>query len=129
MDNRPPTDKPPTMSDKDYLIKRVSREYQIPEATVRTVVENSFRTAKAALSNHNSIELAGFGRFYFNLKKANHKLASNKGMVPILEKKRDAAVSQNRKDAIQRDLNGLIANTESLTKKINNDNGLSQSPY
>lgn len=67
--DKPYPNKPDTMSHKDYFILKVSQEWQMPVPTVRIIIENQFRTAKAALANDdiNSIELAGFGRFYFNL--------------------------------------------------------------
>ena len=65
-------DKPITMSDKEYLILKVSQEYQIPLPTVRTIIENQFRTAKQAFKDNKSIEIAGFGRFYFNDRKAQN---------------------------------------------------------
>jgi hypothetical protein len=42
----------------------------IPEKTIDAVVVHQFDSANDALNIHDSVEISGFGKFYFNKKKA-----------------------------------------------------------
>jgi hypothetical protein len=42
----------------------------IPEKTIDAVVVHQFDSANDALNVHDSVEISGFGKFYFNKKKA-----------------------------------------------------------
>lgn len=70
-------DKPKSMSVKDYLVRILSVKMNIPKATMEAVVDFQMEGAHNALKNHNSIEISGFGKFYFNHKKAQKKLDKN----------------------------------------------------
>jgi hypothetical protein len=74
--------KPISMSMKDYLIRVQSVKVMISEKVIEAVVNHQFQSASLAMRTNNSIELSGFGKFYFNTKKAIRRLAS-------LERKRD----------------------------------------
>lgn len=74
--------KPISMSMKDYLIRVQSVKAMMSEKVIEAVVNHQFQSASLAMRTNNSIELSGFGKFYFNTKKAIKRLAS-------LERKRD----------------------------------------
>ena len=126
--DKPIPNKPSSMSDKDYLIKRVSQEYQIPEKTVKVIIDNQFRTAKAALLEVNSLEIAGFGRFYFNIKKGEAKVKKHNLIIKKHKKELTTAYITNERTEY---LTGLIASNykqiKSITEKINH--GKSKAPY
>jgi nucleoid DNA-binding protein len=64
-------DKPVTLSVKNFLIRKVALDMMIPEKTVEAVVKHEYEQALKAIIKDRSVELSGFGRFYFNKKKAN----------------------------------------------------------
>ena len=74
--------KPISMSMKDYLIRVQSVKAMMSEKVIEAVVNHQFQSASLAMRTNNSIELSGFGKFYFNTKKAIRRLTS-------LERKRD----------------------------------------
>jgi hypothetical protein len=67
-------DKPISLSVRDYLIRKMAVKMMLPEKTIETVISHQFSSANEALSTNKSIEIAGFGKFYFNDGKAKKKL-------------------------------------------------------
>ena len=67
-------DKPISMSVKDYLVRTLAVKMMISEKTIETVINHQFQSANEAMDTNNSIEISGFGKFYFNEKKAQKRL-------------------------------------------------------
>lgn len=67
------TDKPISLSVKDYLIRKMAVKLMTPEKTIEAVVNHQFQSANQALVQNKSVEISGFGKFFFNHKKA-HKM-------------------------------------------------------
>ncbi|MFN9901185.1 MAG: HU family DNA-binding protein, partial [bacterium] len=67
------TDKPISLSVKDYLIRKMAVKMMVSEKTIEAVVNHQFQTAHDAIFQHKSLEISGFGKFFFNEKKA-HKM-------------------------------------------------------
>lgn len=67
-------DKPDSMSAREWITKKASISTMIPENIVRQVISHQFDSAYEALENNNSIEISGFGKFYYNTKKAIKEL-------------------------------------------------------
>jgi hypothetical protein len=63
--------KPTTMSVKEFIIKRMAISMVISEKIIDNVVSHQFDSANDALNTNDTIEISGFGKFYFNTKKAN----------------------------------------------------------
>lgn len=69
------TDKPISLSVKDYLIRRLAVKMMLSEKLIETVVNHQFQSANEALFQNKSVEISGFGKFFFNEKKAHKTLA------------------------------------------------------
>ena len=67
-------DKPISMSVKDYLVRTLAVKMMISEKMIETVINHQFQSANEAMDTNNSIEISGFGKFYFNKKKAKKRL-------------------------------------------------------
>ena len=63
-------DKPISLSIKDYLIRRIVADTAISEKTVSAIIDHQFNSMVEATKSGDSVEIAGFGRFYFYRKKA-----------------------------------------------------------
>lgn len=63
-------DKPISMSVKDFLIRTLAIKMLTSEKTIEAVVNHQFQSANEAMGTNKSIEISGFGKFYFNDKKA-----------------------------------------------------------
>ncbi len=63
-------DKPISMSVKDFLIRTLAIKMLTSEKTLEAVINHQFQSANEAMHIHKSVEISGFGKFYFNDKKA-----------------------------------------------------------
>ena len=63
-------EKPISMSVKEWIIKKMSINMVISEKVIDSVVTHQFDSANDALNINKSVEISGFGKFYFNNKKA-----------------------------------------------------------
>ena len=69
-------DKPINMSVKDYLVRTLAVKMLISEKTIEAVINHQFQSANEAMDFNNSLEIAGFGKFYFNEKKATKRIGA-----------------------------------------------------
>lgn len=67
-------DKPISLSVKDYIIRKLAVKMMTKEEVINAVVSHQFQSANEALHKNSSVEISGFGKFYFNYKKAKKKL-------------------------------------------------------
>lgn len=79
-------DKPVSMSVKDYLIRTLAVKMLTSEKTIETVINHQFQSANEALDLNNSVEIAGFGKFFFNNKKAIKRVSQLNNKIVALEK-------------------------------------------
>lgn len=104
-------DKPISMSVKDYLIRTLAVKMLVSEKIVEAVVNHQFQSANEAMDLNNSIEIAGFGKFYFNEKKATkrliHLIAKKQGMEKIIadentseQRRRSSRVTLEKTEAL-----------------------------
>ena len=71
-------DKPSSMSVREWIIKKIAQEIIIPEKTIRRVITHEFDSGLEALEKFNSVEISGFGKFFYNEKKAKRETKKNK---------------------------------------------------
>lgn len=64
------TDKPISLSVKEYLIRRMAVKMMVSEKVLEAVVNHQFQSAHEAMGQHKSLEISGFGKFFFNDGKA-----------------------------------------------------------
>jgi len=79
-------DKPISMSVKDYLVRTLAVKMMVSEKTIETVINHQFQSANEAMDLNNSIEIASFGKFYFNEKKAQKRLSALNAKKGAMEK-------------------------------------------
>jgi hypothetical protein len=63
-------EKPASMSIKEWIIKKMSINMVVSEKIIDSVVTHQFDSANDALNTNKSVEISGFGKFFFNGKKA-----------------------------------------------------------
>ena len=68
--------KPAAMNIKDYLIRLLAVKILTSEKTIDAVITHQFQSANEALDLNNSVEISGFGKFFFNNKKAIKRLGA-----------------------------------------------------
>ncbi len=79
-------EKPASMSLKEWLIKKIAIKLVISEKIINEIITHQFDSANDALETCKSIEIAGFGRFIFNQKKANTQMAKLLSQKSMYEK-------------------------------------------
>lgn len=67
-------DKPSSMSVREWITKKVATTLIIPENVIRRVISHNYDSAYEALEKNKSIEISGFGKFYYNEKKADKEI-------------------------------------------------------
>jgi nucleoid DNA-binding protein len=112
-------DKPISMSVKDYLIRTLAVKMMMSEKVLETVVNHQFQSANQAMDTNNSVEISGFGKFYFNEKKAKKRLISLEGKKKLMERYiEDPNVSDQKRHASKVTLEKTEALINLLKSKI-----------
>ena len=112
-------DKPLSLSVKDFLIRKMAVKLLTSEKIIEAVINHQFTSANNALLKHNSLEISGFGKLLFNVKKANKKLETM-----LIQKEKLQAhltnpeVSEKRKETAKAKLDSLEIAIEILKPKI-----------
>lgn len=107
---------------KKWLIRRVAIDTVVDERIVDKVVSHQFEKARDAMSSSDSIELSGFGRFYFNRKKAKRKIERYKGIKKLFEDViNDENTSDKKRASSQFKLGRLLGDIKLLERKIGNE--------
>ena len=120
-------ERPKSLTIKDFLIRKMSVRMLIPEFTLDAIVSHQFQSANEAMDLNNSLEISGFGKFYFNEKKATKRLGQLNAKKQAMEKIiADETTSEQKK----RSSNVTLEKTEALinllkTKTIYEDQLLS----
>jgi nucleoid DNA-binding protein len=115
-------DKPISMSVKDYLIRLMSVKMMLSEKTIEAVVNHQFQSANVALQENNSLEISGFGKFYFNQKKAQKRMEKMLSKAELFAKQAmDESLSEQRRNSAALKLANTVAAIEVLKPKLQED--------
>ena len=110
------------MSVKDYLVRTLAVKILTSEKTIEAVINHQFQSANEAMDLHNSIELSGFGKFFFNEKKAvkriNALIAKKLALENILA---DGTSSEQKKKSARVTLDKTLPLIESLTTRTRHE--------
>jgi len=111
-------EKPANMSVREYLSKLLGKRENISERVISSVVTHEYDSANAALQNKNSIEISGFGKFYYNVKKAERTmqkcLSQKKAYQEILDK---PGISDKKRHANEQKIITVEKNIAHLIKR------------
>ena len=120
-------DKPISMSVKDFLVRTLAVKMMMNEKTIEAVVNHQFQSANEAMDLNNSLEISGFGKFYFNEKKATKRLGQLNAKKQAIEK---IIIDETTSEQKKRSSKVTLEKTEALinlltTKTIYEDQLLS----
>ena len=111
-------DKPISMSVKDYLVRTLAVKMMVSEKTIETVINHQFQSANEAMDVNNSLEISGFGKFYFNEKKATKRIGQLNAKKQAMEKIiSDETTSEQKRRSSQVTLDKTEALINLLTTK------------
>jgi hypothetical protein len=112
-------DKPVSMSVKDYLIRTLAVKILTSEKTIEAVVNHQFQSANEALDLNNSVEISGFGKLFFNNKKAIKRLGALNAKREVMEKMiNDETLPEQKRKSAQVTLNQTITTIGLLKARI-----------
>ena len=105
---------------KDFLIRVQAVKMMKSEKTIEAVVNHQFQSTNLAMRTNNSVELSGFGKFFFNGKKAKKKLDGlYDRKVYIEEALKDELLTEQRRKRYDTMLQNVILDIEFLKSKTN----------
>jgi nucleoid DNA-binding protein len=111
-------DKPISMSVKDFLIRTLAVKMLTSEKTIEAVVNHQFQSANEAMDLNNSVEIGGFGKFFFNSKKAVKRIEQLKINIGIMEKIiADPSTSDQKKRSSQLGIDKALKTINELKTK------------
>ena len=91
----------------------------IPEFTLDAVVSHQFQSANQAMTSVKSVELSGFGTFFFNNKKAIKKMEKYLSQKALFEKlMNDDSLSEQRRNNARLKYDTAILAINALKPKI-----------
>lgn len=108
------------MSVREWLIKTLSHRDFVPQSTIAAVVTHQYETASQALKKNNSVEISGFGKFYFNEKKSHKQMAKFLAeKEAYMQKLVDEGGTEKKRQSYEEKLKIVNKSIENL--KIRND--------
>jgi len=109
-----------SMSVKEWLIKNMSINMVISEKVINAVIVHQFDSANDALNVNKSVEISGFGKFYFNDKKAITQYKKLLAIKAAYEKMLlDENITATKKNAVELKLQIVESSIKTLKPKIN----------
>jgi nucleoid DNA-binding protein len=112
-------DKPISLSMKDWLIRRLAVKMMITEKTLETVINHQFQSANEALLNNKSVEISGFGKFFFNQKKAEKRMETlKKTQQTLLNILASPETTEQKRVSTEQKLQFTLSNMEALKPKL-----------
>lgn len=94
--------KPVSLSVKDWIIRKLAPKLLLSEKTIETVINHQFQEANVALTKHKSLEISGFGKFFFNEKKAVKQMEKYESQRALFEKKlMDETLTEQRRKSYE----------------------------
>lgn len=113
------TDKPISLSVKEYLIRRMAVKMMVSEKLLEAVVNHQFQSAHEAMGQHKSLEISGFGKFFFNDGKAVKTMEKFLSQKALFEKKaNDEALPEAKRRNASMKLQSALDNIRDLKPRI-----------
>ena len=111
--------KPNTMSVKEFIIKRMSISLVVSEKIIDNVIQHQFDSANDALNTNDTVEISGFGKFFFNTKKANTHYNKLLAMKQAYENTlADTSITEKRRHSTEQRMNTVLSDIKMLKPKI-----------
>jgi hypothetical protein len=113
-------DKPVSISVKAFIIRNMSVRSMVQENIIETVVNHQFESALEAMNTCDSLEFSGFGKLFFNRKKAVKKLKKFSDHIDYLNGiLNDPSTSEIKRRNTQLRIESLVKNFNYLNDKLN----------
>jgi len=112
-------DKPQSLSMREYLVRMLAVKLMMSEKMIDAVIVHQFSEANEALKHNDSIEISGFGKFFFNQKKAVRKMekliSKEKYFTSVIN---NPETSEQKRQSMVNKLNNNTLGIENLKPRI-----------
>ena len=107
------------MSVKEFIIKRMSISLVVSEKIIDNVIQHQFDSANDALNTNDTVEISGFGKFFFNTKKANTHYNKLLAMKQAYENTlADTSITEKRRHSTEQRMITVLSDIKMLKPKI-----------
>lgn len=107
------------MSVKEFIIKRMSINMVISEKIIDQVINHQFDSANDALNTNDTLEISGFGKFFFNTKKANTHYNKLLAMKQAYENTlADSSITDKKRHSTEQRMITVLHDIKMLKPKI-----------
>jgi len=111
--------KPRSLSVKDYLVRVLAVKMLTSEKTIEAVIDHQYQSANEAMANNCSVEIAGFGKMFFNKKKAIKQMDRLLSYKAIHEQTLlDENITETKRQSLLVKLDNIQMAIESLKPRI-----------
>ena len=108
------------MSVRHWLIKTLSQRDHIPEVTIKAIIIHGYDEAQLALKNKDSLEISGFGNFYYNRKKADKEMVKCLSQKDAYQKVLDEpSITDKKRHSYEQRMKTIENNIKALKLKSN----------
>ncbi len=107
------------MSVKEWIIKKMAISMVVSEKIIDSVITHQFDSANDALNVHKSVEISGFGKFYFNDKKAHAHYNKLLAIKKAYERMLTEDISETKRNSLELKMKIVESSIKSLKPKIN----------
>lgn len=116
-------DKPASMSVREWITKKLAIKIVVPEKVIRQVITHQFDSAYDALKVNNSLEISGFGKFFYNTKKADKEIEWSKKQKAVYERNIEQETTEGKRIMARERYAKESLKLERLIKKKINSGG------
>jgi nucleoid DNA-binding protein len=94
--------KPMSLSVKDWIIRKLAPKMLLSEKTIEAVVNHQFQEANQALRKNKSLEISGFGKFFFNEGRAKKQMAKYESQQELFGRMlQDETLTEQRRKSLE----------------------------
>lgn len=101
------------------ITRKIAQKHNLDEMVIKSIINHQFISANVAFGIHKSVELSGLGKFLFNQKKAEKRMAKLLSQKELFERyitREDLTEAQKRN--YQFKLNTVLNNIKHLKPKM-----------
>jgi len=107
------------MSVKEFIIKRMAISLVVSEKIIDQIVQHQFDSANDALNTNDTVEISGFGKFFFNTKKANTHYNKLLAMKQAYENTlADTSITEKKRHSTEQRMITVLSDIKMLKPKI-----------
>ena len=108
-----------SITTKGWLVKMLSSELMMSETVIDAVIDHAFEMVKEKMLKNDTVEIAGFGKFIFNRKKALRKLDDWRNAKRVMtDYSNDESINEIKRKGYANKVKNITVDIDLLEKRI-----------